>query len=147
VLDEIDRRIISLLQHDGRITMRDLAAAVHLSPNAAAERYRKLVASGVVTRVAAVVSPAALGRPIRAFVDVRLGPATSAERFEAQLAALPQIEHAAHVTGTYDLVLQVACRDTADLDALLTVLKRDAGAVETNTRVMLREITNVALAP
>ncbi len=147
MIDSIDRMILSILQSDGRITMRDLAEAVHLSPNAAAERYRRLVTSGVVTRVAAVVSPEALGRPIRAFVDVRLAPATPVEEFEAHLRRLHQIEHAAHVTGTYDLVLQVACRDTADLDALLTVLKRDAGALETNTRVILRELTGIALAP
>ncbi len=147
MIDDIDRTILSIVQTDGRITMRDLAAAVHLSPNAAAERYRKLVTSGIVTKVAAVVSPVALGRPIRAFVDVRLAPTTPAEGFEANLRRLDQIEHAAHVTGTYDLVLQVACRDTADLDALLTVLKRDAGALETSTRVILREVTDIALAP
>src|SRR4051812_14647788 len=69
-IDRIDEQILSILRDDGRIGWSELGARVHLSPNAAAERVRRLVRSGVIRRFAAEIDPAALGRTLEAVIDV-----------------------------------------------------------------------------
>ena len=137
-MDAIDREILGTLVRDGRISYRDLGAAVGLSANAAADRVRRLRNAGVITGFTATVDPGAAGRRLIALIDVRLAAAGSTEEFEAAAAKLEPVTDAVHVTGRFDYQLRVACRDTAELDRLLRHLKRDGGVTETETRVVLR---------
>ena len=73
-LDRIDRRILGELQRDGRLPIVDLATRVSLSPTACQRRVRKLEESGIISRYAAVLSAAALGRRVEAFVRVSIDP-------------------------------------------------------------------------
>jgi len=139
-MDKIDMKIVGLLSRDGRLSFRDLGDAVKLSSNAAAERYRRLVASGVIQNVRASVSPAALGRPLEVQIDVKLRPDTSAEQFEAALRKLPQVTGATLMTGSYDYAVRVACADRDDLVRVTETLRGAAGAQETYSRLILREI-------
>jgi Lrp/AsnC family leucine-responsive transcriptional regulator len=137
-MDAIDREILGELMRNGRISFRDLGAAVGLSANAAADRVRRLRRDGVITGFTATLDPAAAGRHLVALIDVRLAAAGSNEEFEAATAKLEPITDAVHVTGRFDYQLRVACRDAAELDRLLRHLKREGGAAETETRVVLR---------
>jgi Lrp/AsnC family transcriptional regulator, leucine-responsive regulatory protein len=137
-MDDTDREILGELMRNGRISFRDLGAAVGLSANAAADRVRRLRRNGVITGFTATVDPGAAGRRLVALIDVRLAAAGTNEAFEADCAKLEPVTDAVHVTGRFDYQLRVACRDTAELDRLLRHLKRDGGATETETRVVLR---------
>jgi len=137
-LDEIDSEILRLLREDGRLSWRDLGAAVGLSANAAAERVRRLRAAGVITGFVALVDPAAGGRTLQALVGVTLAPGTDSDAFADDAARLEQVMEVLHLTGAPDYQLRVACRDTAELDRLLRHLKREGGVSETDTRVVLR---------
>ena len=64
-IDHIDREILSILQSDGRIAWQTLGDRVHLSPNAVADRVRRLTKAGVITGFGARVNQAALGRSLR----------------------------------------------------------------------------------
>ncbi len=139
-IDAIDRAIVEILIGEGRLSYRDLAERVHLSPTAAAERVRRLVRIGVITGFRAEVDAAALGRSLTAMIDVRLRPGVSMVEAEKELRRLPQLLSAIHVTGRGDYVLQVACRDTTELDGLIRTLNDQVGAIETETRLLLREI-------
>jgi Lrp/AsnC family leucine-responsive transcriptional regulator len=139
-MDAIDRTILGELLRDGRLSFRDLAARVRLSPTATAERVRRLVEAGVISGFHAEVDLAALGRPLRAFIDVRLRPGGEHAELEAGLLALPAVLAGVHVTGRWDYTLTVACRDVAELDELVMALPRHHGVVETNTRLQLREL-------
>jgi Lrp/AsnC family leucine-responsive transcriptional regulator len=139
-IDAIDRAILTVLFSDGRISYRSLAHQVRLSPNAAAERVRRLVSAGVITRFRADVAPAALGRSLLALVDIRLRPGVTMPEAEAELRSLPQLIHATHVTGRSDYVLQIACRDASELDVTIRALNDTVGAMETETRILLSEI-------
>ncbi len=139
-MDHIDRDILAILRVDGRISFRDLAGRVQLSPNAAAERVRRLQRAGVITGFTAHLDAEAVGRPLVAMIDIRLRPTVTMAEAEAELRKLPQLVIAAHVTGRSDYVLHVACRDRADMDDLITTLNERVGAVETETRLMLRDI-------
>lgn len=135
-MDGTDREIIRVVQRDARVSYRDLGRAVGLSPNAAADRLRRLLRSGVL-RILAVVDPGADTR-LRVLIDVQLRPEQSDDAFEAALHGLPAIVEANHVTGAFDYLLRADLPEIASLDRLLRELKQHAGVAATSTRVILR---------
>jgi Lrp/AsnC family leucine-responsive transcriptional regulator len=137
-MDATDSEILRLLRDDGRLSWRDLGAAVGLSANAAAERVRRLRDAGVITGFVALVDPAAGGRTLQALIGVTLGPGTDSDVFAAQATRLEQVIEVLHLTGAPDYQLRVACRDTAELDALLRALRLRHGASDTETTIILR---------
>jgi len=139
-MDKIDRQIVRHLQADGRASYTDIGAAVHLSANAAAERVRRLIQDGTIVGIHAVVDPAALGLTIEAQIDVKLRATTSADDFERAIRDVPQVLTAALVTGSFDFSLRIACTDRADLAELTETIRNKAGAQETYSRIILREV-------
>ena len=137
-MDATDSEILNLLREDARISWRDLGAAVGLSANAAAERVRRLRRAGVVTGFVALVDPAAGGRKLEALVGVTLAHGTDSDAFAAAVAKLHPVTEVLHLTGAPDYQLRVACRDTAELDALLRTLRLRLGAGDTETTIILR---------
>ena len=135
-IDHIDREILSILQSDGRIAWQTLGDRVHLSPNAVADRVRRLTKAGVITGFGARVNQAALGRSLEAVIDARM---PHSQGFDDALMKRDDVQWAAHVTGESDVKLAVACEGTAGLDALLRWLQRE-GATETRTDVVLKRI-------
>lgn len=138
-MDKIDHAILSRLAHEGRASFRELADAVHLSPNAVAERFRRLVANGTIRHIRASLDPAAFGRTIEAVIEVKLNPDRPATEFEASLRHLPQVVSATLMTGTFDYAVRVACVDRNDLVSVTEALRRQ-GVRETYTRLVLREV-------
>jgi Lrp/AsnC family leucine-responsive transcriptional regulator len=137
-MDEVDSEIIRLLRSDGRISWRDLGAAVGLSANGAADRVRRLRRAGVVTGFAALVDPAAGGRSLEALVGVTLAPGTDSDEFSSACAELGPVSEVLHLAGAPDYQLRVSCRDTAELDILLRALRLKLGAADTETKIVLR---------
>lgn len=115
-MDDIDRAILAVLQHDGRISNADLAAIVGLSPSPCLRRVRRLEDDGIITGYGAKIRPAALNRGLRVFVGVRLSrhAREAVAAWEKAVLQLPEVVACHHVTGTFDYLLQV---DVADLPA------------------------------
>jgi len=137
-MDAIDSEILRLLREDGRLSWRDLGAAVGLSANAAADRVRRLRRVGVVTGFAALVDPAAGGRRLLALVGVTLAQGTDSDDFATGAAQLEPVTEVLHLAGAPDYQLRIACRDTAELDSLLRTLRIRLGAADTETKIVLR---------
>ncbi len=91
-LDNIDRRIVSALQSEGRLPMVDLAERVGLSPTPCQRRVKRLEEEGVIDRYAALVSPPALGLALQAMVQVTLEDHSekTVDAFEAAIRARPE---------------------------------------------------------
>ena len=140
VLDRIDRRIIGILQTDGRISWRELADRVHLAPSSVADRVRRLEQTGVIRGYAASLDPRALGHDVRAVVDVALPPGTDPAEFEATLAQRDEVALAMYVTGPADYTIIVDCAGAEGLDAFIRWLKSDAGVARTESKFVLRPI-------
>jgi Lrp/AsnC family transcriptional regulator, leucine-responsive regulatory protein len=138
VMDATDDEILRLVRDDARISWRDLGAAVGLSANAAAERVRRLRRAGVITGFVALIDPAAGGRTLEALIGVTLGPGIESDDFATAAARLEPVTEVLHLTGQPDYQLRVACRDTAELDALLRTLRLRLGAADTETTIVLR---------
>lgn len=135
-MDEIDQAIVRVVKRDARVSYRDLGREVGLSPNAAADRLRRLLRTGAL-RLVAVVDPAADVR-LRVLIDVRLREDQSDDAFEAALPHLPAIVEANHVTGSYDYLLRADLADAASLDKLARELKLHYGVAVMSTRLILR---------
>ncbi len=132
--------IIDALQIDGRLSWRELAERVHLVPSSVADRVRRLEERGVVRGYAARIDPAALGRTVRAVVDVSLAPGADPEAFDALLAGRDEVSLAMYVTGPADYTLVVDCAGAAGLDAFVRWLKADGKVARTESKLVLRPI-------
>jgi Lrp/AsnC family transcriptional regulator, leucine-responsive regulatory protein len=139
-IDEIDLVIIGELRRDARISWRQLADRVHLSPTSVADRVRRLEAAGVLRSYTAVVDQAALGRDVRAVIDVSLPPTMTPEDFEERLAGRDEIAFAAFVTGSADYTVVADCAGAEGLDLLIRWLKVQGGAATTVSKVVLRPV-------
>jgi Lrp/AsnC family transcriptional regulator, leucine-responsive regulatory protein len=139
-MDEIDRRILCYLMRNARMSFRDLGSAVHLSPNATAERVRRLQGAGTIRGFRTEVHKGQLGFSVEAFIDVKLQPGTTAKNFEKVIAHLTGIVSATVLTGDVDFRLRVSCKDNSDLAILIEALRDRAGVQETNSSVIVREI-------
>ena len=139
-VDAVDRRILGELRRDARISWRDLGDQVHLSPTSAADRVRRLERDGIIDGYTVRVDAAALGRTVRAVVDVSLGPGDQIERFETALAERDEVTFAAYVTGTADYSIIVECEGAEGLDAFVRWLRADAGVARTETKLLLRVV-------
>lgn len=112
-LDRTDRRILRELQADGRLPIVELAERVSLSPTACQRRVRKLEESGVIERYAAVLSPAALGQQVEAFVRVSIERQSRdvTQAFEEAIRRRPEIRASYVMTGDLDFLLHVLVPD------------------------------------
>ena len=136
-LDRIDRDILRILRQDARIGWSELGSRIRLSPNAAADRVRRLTRAGVIRRFTIEVDQARLGRTLEAVIDVRLDPHEDSARFRDGALTCDEVTWLAHVTGRTDFQVHAACQGTAGLNALLRRLREEFGALETQTTVVL----------
>jgi DNA-binding Lrp family transcriptional regulator len=117
-IDDVDRAIVAVLREDGRISMRALAARLHISRAGAYLRVQRLEEAGVITGYTARVDPQRYGYGLSAYVYLKIAqPAWKA--LQARLMAIPEVEHAALVSGDTDIVLLVRTRDIAALRELV----------------------------
>ncbi len=84
------------------------------------------------------LSLADVGRALDASIDVRLLPTTAPDEFEAFASNLEAVQEISFVTGRFDYQVRVACLDRDDLDRTVRALRRDGGAMQTETRIVLR---------
>ena len=136
----MDARIIGILRDRGRMSWRDLAGHVHLAPSSVAERVRRLEERGVITGYGARVDPAALGRSVRAVIDVSLVPGDEADAFEQRVVERNEVVLAAYVTGSADYTMVVECEGADGLDAFVRWVRADGAVARTESKLMLRSI-------
>lgn len=137
--DKIDSELVRLLTLDGRMSFLELARKAHLSPNATAERVRKLRRRGIIKGFTAIVDQTALGRPLIVYVDIRVKPGADSLRLEQMLRGLAgAVEHTS-VSGNYDYQVKLACADQDDLFKKIVKLRLQPGVQETHTRLIMGE--------
>lgn len=111
-LDRIDRQILDLLQHDGRLTNQALSEKVALSPRACLDRVRRLEKHGYISGYMAIVEPRKLGSLLTIVVEVSLRDQSQAThaRFEQRMRHCEEVIECFLVSGECDYVLRLACR-------------------------------------
>src|ERR1700752_2169410 len=120
-LDLFDRKILSALRQDGRLTMNELAAKVRLSSSPCWTRVKRLEASGAIEGYVAVLDRKVIGAPNIFFVEVTLDRHDDRilEKFGNALARFPEVIEAYLVTGEYDYLVKVAVAGTEHYERFL----------------------------
>jgi DNA-binding Lrp family transcriptional regulator len=119
-MDALDRKILTELQQDGRLTVTELAARVRLSVSPCHRRLRDLERTGAIRGYRAVVDPAAVGLNFEAlvFVTLRSGDRDTVADFEQAVAEVPHVIQAQRLFGDPDYLLRVATADLAAFQQL-----------------------------
>jgi Lrp/AsnC family leucine-responsive transcriptional regulator len=114
-LDPVDRRMLEILQREGRISNAALAERLHLSPSPCLRRMRALERDGVITGYRAVLDRAGLGLGLTVFVEIKVADHSdrSAAAISQAVRAAPEVVSAHIVSGPADLMLEVAVPDLA----------------------------------
>ena len=119
-LDRIDRRMLAVLQEDGRIANSALARRVGLSESATLRRLRRLEDSGLIDGYVLLVNQARAGKPGNIFVEIALTAQEEAalSAFEAAVQERPEILDCYLMSGEYDYLLRVVVADFADYERI-----------------------------
>jgi len=135
-VEEIDRKIVSLLARNGRMSFTELARQAGLSVSAVHQRVRRLEQDGVITGYAAMFNPDDVGLPLTAFVSVKPFDASAPDDLPQRLEHLSAIEACHSVAGEENYILKVRVGSPAALEDLLYQI-RTVGGVSTRTTVVL----------
>jgi Lrp/AsnC family leucine-responsive transcriptional regulator len=137
LIDQIDLKILHILQLNGRARLADIADEVELSAPAVMERVKKLESSGVIKGYLALVDAKKLGKDITAFIGVSIHHQRDVDKFAKHILQYPDVLECHHVTGEESFILKVKSENTASLEKLLGELRSLPGVTRTVTNVVL----------
>lgn len=148
ILDDIDRRLVELLQQNAQMTNAALARELGMAPSAVLERVRKLEERKVILGYEARLNPAALGWGLAAFVFVKAEEQLGSRETAVRLAQIPEVQEVHNVAGEDCYLVKLRVTDTAALAALL---RNEFGRIETirstRTTIVLETIKEQATVP
>lgn len=153
MVDRLDRKILEILQLEGRLPYAELARRVNLSPTPCIERVRRLEREGFIREYAAHLDAERLGASLLAFVEIRLDRTTPEvfDRFREAVLTLPEIQECHMVAGGFDYLIKLR---VADMQAYRRILGERLtalpGVEQTHTYFVMEEVKSthaVALPP
>jgi Lrp/AsnC family leucine-responsive transcriptional regulator len=137
MIDQIDLKILSILQNSGRSRLADIAEEVVLPAPAVFERVKKLEANGVIKGYQALLDGKKVGKDITAFIGVSIGNQQDIDKFATQMLRNPDVLECHHITGDESFILKVKSANTTSLEKLLGEIRSVQGVTRTVTRVVL----------
>ena len=148
--DDIDSRLLAILQKDAHVTSEALGAGLNLSPSQAGRRRQRLEADGVIRGYVARLDPAALGLTVQAFVQVQMASQTpdAARAFARLIQGRPEIIAAWTLTGEADYLLRVYCEDLGALNRLIhQILLPDPAVARVQSQIVMDRLKEDAPLP
>ncbi|OZI75022.1 winged helix-turn-helix transcriptional regulator [Bordetella genomosp. 12] len=149
-LDRTDRKILDILQRNGRISITELAEQVSLSATPCSERVKRLERDGVIAGYHARLNPAALGKTLLVFLEIRLS-AKSGDVFDKvkrELMYVPEVMECHLVSGDFDYLVKARLTEMAEYRRLLgEILKRLPASAESHSYVVMEEIKESLYLP
>lgn len=147
-LDDVDVKILVILQENARTTQADIAKSVGLAPSAVLERIRKLEARGAIRDYVATVDPHVTNRALLAFVAVRTNEYGPEQPSAQALAQLPEVLEIHHVAGEDCFLLKVRAKDAEHLGQLLRrQIASVPGVTSTRTTIVLETVKETSRIP
>ena len=149
-IDKIDRRILSILQVDGRIAAVELAERIGLSPTTTGERLKRLQKDGYIEGFGARLVPQRLGFGLLVFVEVLLDKTTHDvfDRFTAAVRRAPEVLECHMVAGGFDYLVKTRVADMAAYRRFLgDILLALPGVKETRTYAVMEEVKSDGVLP
>lgn len=149
-LDKIDRKILTVLAQNGRISWKDLAQRVGLSETPTVRRAKALEAAGYIDGYAARLNEAAVGKPISVFVSISMDRQNEEELalFEATIASAPQIVSCFMLAGEVDYLLRVVVADVREFQEFLDkVLRPIPGMKRISSSFAMKAVIQRSMPP
>lgn len=149
-LDKIDRKILSILQQDARISVTDLAEQVGLSVTPCGERVKRMEKEGVILGYHARLDPQALGLSLLVFVEIKLSAKSGGifEKFKKEIIKLPSVLECHLVSGDFDYLIKARIPKMADYRTLLgDILLTLPGAQESRSYIVMEEVKETLSLP
>ena len=140
--DPLDRRILQLLQQDGKLTIKEIASRLGLTSTPVHERIKRLERTGIIRRYTAVLDRQLVGLSLIAYCNVSLEnhKAEYIERFERDVLRLQEVVECYHVAGLYDFLLKIV---VADMETYQKVVAKKLANLEYIGRVQSSFVMNV----
>lgn len=139
ILDEVDIKLLEILQENADLTYAEMAQRVGVSPSTVYMRIKKLKEQGFIKRIVAVVNPELLGYRLKALIFLSIDVKKFNKVVEA-LSSIPQIRDIYDVTGEWTLVCSLLVKDHTELSRVLDLVGSIDGVLNTSTLVVLRTI-------
>jgi DNA-binding Lrp family transcriptional regulator len=149
-LDQFDRKILALLQNDGRLTNNDLSERVNLSPSQCSRRRQRLEDEGLIRGYRAVLDRDRLGFPLVSMISVTLATHNpdNARRFAELVSRLPEVQEAHALTGEMDYILKVVTPDLRSLSEFVSgVLLPHDSVQHVKTSIVLQSLKESGALP
>ena len=142
VLDRIDLHILSILQDDGRIVMKDLAERVGLSLTPCIERVKRMERDGVIAGYHARVTPRSLGLQVLVFVEITLRQKSEQafERFRRAMLGIPEVMECHLVSGDFDYLIKARIPEMTEYRRLLGEILHVADGGQSKSYVVMEEV-------
>ncbi|ASI98544.1 Lrp/AsnC family transcriptional regulator [Thermococcus celer] len=135
-IDELDRRILHVLQEDGRASYSEIARRLKVPESTVRLRVKKLREKGVIRKFAALINPFKAGYTIVAFIAVDVEPSKIKKAAE-ELSKLPEVDVLGIATGAHDILMQVTVKDLQELESfLIEKLGKVEGIRSTETSIL-----------
>lgn len=121
-LDEIDKKLLNILQTNSRITIRELSEKLHLSTTPIHERIKKLEKSGYIKQYLTLIDPKLIGKKLIVYISVSLNEHSKVaiDDFEKQMETLDEVMECYYISGNSDFLLKIHCNDMEDFHNFLT---------------------------
>tara|TARA_R110002072_G_scaffold39677_1_gene113552 strand:- start:1333 stop:1791 length:459 start_codon:yes stop_codon:yes gene_type:complete len=142
-LDETDRRILRVLQREGRISNADLAERIALSPSACHRRVQRLEVDGFVAGYVALLDARKIGKPATVYVEIKLSSQSDEvlDAFERAVARIPDVLECHLMAGNADFLLKLMVEDTEDFARIhRQYLARLPGVAQMQSSFALRTV-------
>lgn len=149
-IDDTDRRILRVLQREGRVSNAELADRVHLSASACHRRVQRLEAAGMIRGYVALLDPRRLGVPATVFVEITLTTQADEvlEAFEQAVRRVPDVLECHLMAGTADYILKLVAEDTEDFARIhRQYLTRLPGVAQMKSSFALRTVSETTALP
>jgi DNA-binding Lrp family transcriptional regulator len=149
-LDDTDRRLLRVLQREGRISNAELAERVHMSASACHRRVQRLEAAGMIRGYVALLDARKLGVPATVFVEITLQTQADEvlEAFEQAVRRVPDVLECHLVAGTADYILKLVAEDTEDFARIhRQYLTRLPGVAQMKSSFALRTVSATTALP
>lgn len=152
VLDRTDRRILELLQANGRLSNQDLAERVALSPSPCLRRVRRLEEAGYITNYVALVDPEKVGLRLLAYVSIRLNKTLrshgAVSDFARDVQDWPEVVECYALSGDMDYLLRVQVEDLTQFSAFaMDVLMQHPAVVDMRSSFAMQRIKQTTVVP
>ncbi len=135
-MDDIDQRLISILRHDGRRSISDLAVELRVSRGTVRTRLERLEADGVIIGYTVVLRADAVSMPVRGLTMVEV-EGRMLDKVVDALVGFPEIAAIHTTNGRWDLIVELSAQSLADLDAVLRRLRMVAGITGSETNLLI----------